>query len=383
MDRLAPMRADARAIAAAVMRAVDAAALTARAFALPGDGAGRVRVIGAGKASVAMAAAIEAALGARLYDGLIVAPEEPSPGRLARVEVRIGSHPLPDARSEAAGRALLDRVAGGEPDDVWIGLWSGGASALIEVPRPDTTLHAIAAATAEAVRAGVAIGELNALRRGWSAIKGGGLARAGPGRWQNYVLSDVSGDDPALVGSGPGIRDDPRDSVVIVGSSRTAVDAAVAEAFALRYVALVLDPDLAGEARHAGERLAHAIAALPEPSPPMALILAGEPVVSGVPAGAVGGRMQALALAAAIALARLERPVVVLATSTDGRDGASDAAGALVDNGTVRRGSALGLDAGRALADHASTAYLDAAGDTLRTGPTGTNVRDVVVALVR
>jgi hydroxypyruvate reductase len=277
-----------------------------------------------------------------------------------------------------AGRALLDAVRRAQPEDLWLGLWSGGASALIEVPRPGWTLDRIAAETERRMRAGEPIATLNQARREGSAIKGGQLAEAGPAPWWNLVLSDVSGDDPAMVGSGPAIS--PGGTHSVIGASDTALRAAQAEAFALRYAVVVLDADLAGEARDAGARLARAVRALPESSPPMALLLAGEPVVSGVPAGAIGGRMQELAVAAAIALDGAE--VAVLAFATDGRDGSSEAAGALIDGGSAARGRAAGRDAEAALLDHASTAWLRSTGDLWHTGPTHTNVRDVVVALV-
>ncbi|MEQ1502715.1 MAG: DUF4147 domain-containing protein [Myxococcota bacterium] len=373
-DRLAVLRADARAIAAAAARAVDAGMLVRRGSPPLPD---RIRVLGAGKAAAAMARAVEAIAGDRIVDGLVVVPDGYG-ATLDRIAVRTAGHPVPDARSELAGRALLARVAAASPGDVFVGLWSGGASALIEVPADGWTIAGIAAATADRVRAGVDIAALNAARAGWSRIKGGQLAAAGPASWINLVLSDVPGDDPALVGSGPAVR--PGDGTVVVGGLGDALAAAKAEAFALRYAVVVLDPELRGEAADAGRRLAAAIRALPDGNPPMALLLAGEPVVSGVPAGAIGGRMQELALAAALGLEGA--PAVVLATSTDGRDGQSDASGALIDGATVARIRAAGHDPVEAQALHRTTAALDAAGDALRTGPTGTNVRDLVIALV-
>jgi glycerate 2-kinase len=426
VSALADLRRDAERIGAAAMRAVAPGPLVrAHLGALP-QVTGAVRVLGAGKAAAEMARAVEDVLGERLAGGIVVVPEGYDIP-LDRVEVRIAAHPLPDARSEAAGRALLAAAAGASPEDLWIGLWSGGASALIEVPAPGWTLERIAADTRRRMTAGEPIAALNAARRDASAIKGGQLAAAGPGRWWNLVLSDVPGDDPSLVGSGPAIGPvspapgplgpvspapgplgpvspapgplgpvspapgplgpvspapgplGPWGTHRIIGSSRDALEAARAEAFALRYAVVVLDAELSGEARDAGERLARAITALPSPSPPMALLLAGEPVVTGVPPGAVGGRMQELALAAAIGVEGAD--VAVLALATDGRDGSSDAAGALVDGGTVARGRRGGLDPDAALAHHESTAFLAAAGDLLRPGPTRTNVRDLVVAL--
>lgn len=372
MDEL---RRDALAIRDAALRAVEPAALVRRHLDPRGDSA--VWVYGAGKAARAMASAVEQVLGERVQGGLVAVPEGPGPA-LERVSVVVGSHPVPDARSVAAGRRMLAEVAARAPDDALIGLWSGGASALLEVPAPGVPLEAIVEGTRRALAEGLDIRALNSLRRTWSAIKGGKLAQAGPARWRNLVLSDVAGDDPALVGSGPAVREG--DGAVVIGSNALGLEAARAEAFALRYAALVLDDDLAGEARAAGEALARAIRALPPGHPPMALLLGGEPVVSGIGPGVEGGRMQELALAAALGIEGVR--AVVLATSSDGRDGPTDAAGALVDGTTVGRARALGLDPEGALARHDSGPVLAAVEDRLVTGPSGTNVRDWVVGLV-
>ncbi|MEZ4235485.1 MAG: DUF4147 domain-containing protein [Myxococcota bacterium] len=377
MSRWDALRRDAERIRAAAMRAADPAPRVRDALRELPDGGGALRVLGAGKAAANMAAAAEAALGDRLDGGIVVVPEGHEVP-LQRVEVRIGAHPVPDARSVAAGGALLAAARAAAPGDRFVGLWSGGASALVEVPQPGWTLEAIARETDRRLRAGDDIATINAARRTWSALKGGQLCRAGPGTWLNLVLFDVPGDDPALVGSGPAIGAGTRD--VAVGSSADALAGAEGEAFALRYAVLVLDAELRGEARDAGERLARAVSALPAPHPPMALLLAGEPVVSGVPAGARGGRMQELALAAALALDGAD--AVVLALATDGRDGNSDATGALVDGGTAERARAAGVDPAAALAAHASNGALAASGDLRWSGPTGPNVRDLVVALI-
>lgn len=367
------LRAEARAIGRSALAAVNAGDAVRRHLVVPPRG--RLRILGAGKAAAAMAEAAEGVLGERLAGGIVVVPD--GYGRpLARVEVLFAGHPVPDSRSERAGRRLLSEVARSGPDDVWLGLWSGGGSALIEVPTDGWTVGGIALATRELVRLGLDIRQLNTERTRWSAIKGGGLARAGRGRWQNLVLSDVAGDDPALVASGPTVL--PGDGTVVVGRLADALAGARREAFALRYATTVLDPEIAGEASEVGERLATAIRALPPGAPPFALLLGGEPVVTGVPDGVPGGRMQELALAAALGIEG--RNAVVLALSTDGRDGTTDVSGALVDGSTVARGPG---DARAALAAHESHRYLDAARDLLRDGPTGTNVRDLVIALVR
>lgn len=365
-------REHAEQIARAALRAVDAGPLVSRW--LDQHTVEPDLILAAGKAAAPMARAALAALDRPPKGGLVVVPEgydDDVPPPLSRL---VTSHPLPDERSIAAGREALARVrAAGAAR--WLGLWSGGASAALELPAEGTTLEVIREQTALSMRAGEPIAELYARRCALSAIKGGKLARAG-GIWHNLVLSDVKGDEPALVGGGPAVL--PGDGSAIIGSLSMALDAAKAEAFALRYATLVLDPEIAGEAASVGERLSAAIAAS-TPGPPLALLLAGEPSVSGVPSGAVGGRMQELALAAAIAIEGL--PAVVYALSTDGRDGNSPAGGALVDGSTAVAMREAKIDARAHLARHESFAALSAVGAT-RQLSTQTNVRDLVIALV-
>ncbi len=368
-------RDDALAIWAAALRAVDAEALVRRHLRVP-EVAGRLRVLGAGKAAAAMARGAEAVLGDRL-DGGVVVVKDGHELALARVEVWAASHPEPDARSEAAGRRFLAEVRAASPDDVFVGLWSGGGGALLEVPA-EGTLAALGAAVAERARAGADIAELNALRRSLSAIKGGRLADAGPARWIHLVLSDVAGDDPALVASGPAVR--PGDGAVVIGRLADAVRGALDEAFALRWATTVLDPEVRGEAAEVGARLAAAVRALPGHAPPLCLVCAGEPVVTLGDAPGRGGRMQEAALAAAIGIEGTR--AVVLCAGTDGTDGPTDAAGALVDGATAARIRGAGLDPRAHLLAHDAYPALDAAGDLLRTGPTRTNVRDLMIAMV-
>lgn len=366
------LRRDGMAIRAAALRAVEPGPLVRPHLS---GLVGPVWVYGAGKAAVPMARAVEEALGDAVVGGLVVAP---APGETRQVEVRVGAHPVPDVSSVDAGRRLWDAVAARAPHDQLVGVWSGGASALVELPAPGVTLEQIRAGTRAALAEGTEIRVLNALRRSWSRLKGGGLARAGPARWRNLVLSDVEGDDPADVGSGPAVL--LGDGSIVVGSNATGLRAMQAEASALRYVPLVLDRAMSGPARAVGERLAAAIHALPPAGrPPMALLLGGEVVVAGVGAGVRGGRMQELALAAAVALDGAE--VVVVATSSDGVDGAG-AAGAWIDGHTASRIRAAGIDPMGALDRHDAGAALAAVDALLPEAPTGTNVRDWVIALV-
>jgi glycerate 2-kinase len=370
---LAHRRQHALQIARAALRAVDGEALVARW--LQANPVQACQIAAAGKVAAPMARAAAAALGERLRGGLVVVPggydsEVPAP-----LQVRVTAHPLPDERSVEAGREMLALVS--RSKDTWLGLWSGGASAALELPRPGVSLQQLREVTSGSMFRGEDITTLNRRRGELSQLKQGALARAG-GTWQNLVLSDVPGDDPALVGSGPAVL--PGDGTVVLAGLPQALEAARAEAFALRYATVVLDAELSGEAALAGQRLAVAVRATAG-GPPMALLLAGEPTVSGVPDGAVGGRMQELALAAALALDGL--PAVVLALATDGRDGRSPpgTCGALVDGQTAARWRERGVAAAGALASHESYRALQQADALLQLGPTRSNVRDLVVAL--
>lgn len=367
------LRQDAVAIHRAALRAVDPRWRVAehlRRAPLEGP----VTVLALGKAAGTMAAGALDALGDRIRGGVVVVPDGPTP-ELAPLEVSTGSHPVPDERSLAAGRRLMEVARSLGPTDVVVGLWSGGGSALAEVPMEGTSIDDIRRVTETALAGGAAISSLNARRVALSALKGGGLARATRARIVNLVLSDVAGDDPALVASGPAVL--PGDGTVVIGCLRDALEAARREAWALRYATLVLDPEVSGEVREVVARLAAAVVALP-PGPPLALLLAGEPTVTVRGRGS-GGRMQALALGLAVALEG--RDFTALCAGTDGRDGPTDAAGAVVDGGTAGRVRSAGLDPRAALEDDDSHTALGAAGDLLVTGPTGTNVRDLVVLL--
>jgi glycerate 2-kinase len=373
---LAERRGHALQIARAALRAVDGEALVARwLHAHPVEPRW---IAAAGKVAAPMARAAAAALGDRLQGGLVVVPSGYDAEVPAPLQVRLTAHPLPDERSVEAGREMLALVSA-RPGERWLGLWSGGASAALELPRDGVSLQQLREITSGSMFRGEDIAQLNRRRGELSQLKQGGLARASGAVWQNLVLSDVPGDDPALVGSGPAVL--PGDGTVVLAGLGQALEAARAEAFALRYATVVLDDALSGEAQLAGLRLAAAVLSA-RGGPPMAMLLAGEPTVSGVPDGARGGRMQELALSAAMALDGL--PAVVLALATDGQDGRCPpgTCGALVDGQTATRWRSQGLDAAAALAAHDSYPLLERADALLRLGATRSNVRDLVVALV-
>ena len=330
----------------------------------------RWQVLGAGKAAGAMAQGAEEALGARLAGGLVVVPDGYE-APLATVKQLTAGHPTPDARSLWAGAALLAQARGLAATVGRLGVWSGGGSALAEVLAPGVALPEWIAEVDRLVATGAPISEVNALRKRHSRLKGGQLAATHPERWVNLVLSDVSGDDPAIVASGPAIH--PRASTHIIGRLQDAVDALQRAATARGYATTVLGSDMSGEAADVGRALAHTV----NQGPPgrRCWIGAGEPTVRLSPPVGRGGRMQEAALAASLVLSR---PGAVLwFAGTDGRDGPTDAAGAMVRSTTAARIRDRGLDPAAHLAAHDAYPALDAVGALVRTGPTRTNVRDL------
>jgi hydroxypyruvate reductase len=432
----AVLRADARACFDAALAAVEPARLVDGRLRRRGDAlvladagggevarhAGPVLVVGAGKAALAMGAAAAAAAGDACRGGRLIVPHAgtgPCPGG---VDVATGRHPVPDDAGVAATAGLLDLVARADTRTLVVAVLSGGASALLVAPAPGIALADKQAVTAALLAAGAPIETLNLIRRHCSRVKGGGLARAAAGAaglWA-LLLSDVVGDDPAVIGSGPAAADPttfadamtalarhlradavpptvlsrlargaageledtvkPGDPVlervrnVLIGDNRTAVDAAARAAAERGLPVEVVGEPIVGDASAAGRVLARRVLALPRGG---ALVAGGETTVRA--AAGRGGRAQHLALAAALELAGT--PAVLLAAGTDGVDGPTDAAGACVDGETVARARTAGLDPEAALAATDSHTLLAGTGDLVRTGPTGTNVADVVVAL--
>jgi len=384
--------------------------------------AGPVLIVAAGKAAALMAAAAAEVAGTTAY---AIAPHGPSAIDSARVEVARAAHPVPDEAGVAATAALLARVEHAAADTLVVLLLSGGASALLVAPADGIRLADKQAVTRALLQAGADIGALNTVRKHLSRVKGGGLARAARGAaglW-TLVLSDVVGDDLSTIASGPTVADPSTfaDAVAVVdrhlapaavpaavrarleagragrlaetvkagdpalahactevlAGNRTAVAAIAAEARARGYRTCVVDEPLTGDAAVAGRALVRRLLAEPDHGP-VAVVAGGETTVEVV-GGRPGGRSQHLALAAALALEG--QAGVVLAGGTDGVDGATDAAGAVVDGETAARLRRAGIDPAAALAATDSHRALAAAGALLRTGPTGTNVADVALAL--
>jgi len=245
------------------------------------------------------------------------------------------------------------------------------------LPPPGVTLREKRDAVAALARSGASIRELNRLRTSLSAIKGGRLAAGTRARLVTLVLSDVPGDRPVLVGSGPTIRPRSGDLVRVVGSNRLGLDAAATEAVRRGLRPVPAGRRLSGDAAAAGALIARAALRL---APGEVLLAGGETTVRlGRPRGS-GGRTLELALAAAVELEG-SRGVSLLAATSDGIDGSSEAAGAFADGSTIERARKKGLDPRAALARHDTRPFFEAIGDLLVTGPTGTNVADWAFAL--
>ena len=358
------MCADLAEVFARTIAALDPAEATARA--LPAIDR-RVWIAAAGKAARAMAAGAMRELGARVAGGLVVSPT--GGGVPAPLVEMVADHPVPGPRSEAAGRALLALAASIPADDVLLALISGGASSLAAVPAPGLTLVEKVARVQAAVSAGAPIAEVNALRTSLSAIKGGRLAAACPAPVITIVISDVVGDDPAIVGSGPTV---PCARLIVASGI---ADLARAAAHEVR--GTIVDAALVGDVEEVATRIASAIAG----AAPGAMVWTGEPTIRVGAEPGRGGRMRHVALLVARAL-RGRAGWKLLAAGSDGVDGTSDAAGAIVDGATWERIVAAGIDPDRALEARDSGTALAAVGDALVTGPTGVNHADLLVACV-
>lgn len=345
-----------------------AAALAEPAVAKALGRARRVGIFAVGKAAAGMFDAA-AAPGRR---GLVVLPRGHPPPTRRGATVLFSAHPEPDASSVAAARAAVRFFSEFGRDDVVLSLVSGGASSLLCLPRPGVTLAQKKRAVARLVRTGAPIREVNRLRTSLSAVKGGKLGRMTAARVVTLVLSDVAGDRPSLVGSGPTIRARHGDVTRVVGSNRIGIGGAAREALRLGFRPRVVARRLGGDARVAGRRLAKELLRI---EPGDVLLAGGETTVSLRGPHGKGGRNLEAALAAAIVLDG-QPGVALLAAGSDGKDGTSGAAGAFVDGHTMRRARRRGVDPAAAFLRHDTEAFFSRAGGLFRTGPTGTNVGD-------
>lgn len=435
-----PVRPDLRRILRAALQAVDPltaliANVSVRNSKLRAGGRiydlrrlGRIVVVGAGKAAVPMAHALGEVLGSRVHGGLVVAPASDESSSVSRIKIAVAGHPIPDSRGLRAARKILHIARSLEADDLLIMLMSGGASSLLPLPADGLTLLDKQKTTGLLLRSGASISEINAVRKHLSAIKGGRLAQATRASVLTLILSDVAGDDLGTIGSGPTAPDSTtfRDAIriirhhglwqrlpvrvrihlveglagwqeetptrrhrlfsrvhhVVIGNNRLALEGAAREARKLRHDVVIVDKFLTGEAIDTGIWMAQVGRELRamKHRRPLLVIAGGEPTVK-VEGKGQGGRAQEFALAAALSLQGVSG-VWVAGVGTDGRDGPTDVAGAVVDGRTVRRGRRKARNGIDYLRRHDSYTFFKNVGGHIVTGLTGTNVNDLYLALV-
>jgi hydroxypyruvate reductase len=387
-------------------------------------------VIGGGKASCPMAKAVEELLGERLAAGCVVTKYGHAL-KLKKIRALEAAHPVPDGGGIKGARAVLKIAGRAGPEDLVICLVSGGASALLASPDEGISLKDKQKLTRLLINSGATIQEINAVRKHLSRIKGGGLARViAPAEALSLIISDVVGDYPSTIASGPTSPDmttyrdclailkrygltekapwavftrlrrgakglieetpKPRNPIFrkiknfIIADNRSALFAAKDKARALGFRPVILSSVLKGETHEASRFLTAVIKEVKtsgNPVRPPACILLGGETSFEVKGGGLGGRNQEFALTAALEIEGMEG-VTILSAGTDGTDGATDAAGAFVDSKTVKRGEKRGMDALEYLKRNDSYSYFNSLGDLFITGPTRTNVMDMVVALV-
>ncbi|MFP4643800.1 MAG: glycerate kinase [Spirochaetales bacterium] len=380
---------------------------------------GRVVLVAIGKAGWSMAKAAWDELGSQIERGIVITKDGHSNGEIGPLAIREASHPIIDERALAATEEALAMVRDLSSDDTVLFLVSGGGSALFEKPVEGISLQELQEITDTLMNAGADIVTLNAVRKRCSAVKGGRFAlAAAPARVEALILSDVLGDRLDSIASGPAAADQiTTDEVIamvrrfglaghhavarvltretpkrldnvhsrIIGSVSVLCERARKELVKRGYTTLQLTSTVNGEAAEIGKLLAEIAREVrqrgqPLP-PPCAVLIGGETVVS-VRGNGTGGRNQEMALAAAISIAGFEN-TVVLCLASDGTDGPTDATGGLVDGGSAARIRGAGLDPRELLANNDSYRALEASGDLLRSGPTGTNVNDIAVVLCR
>ena len=368
-----------------------------------------VYLLSIGKAACAMAQGAHDVLEARIVDALVITKHDYA--EALPWPVCEAGHPLPDERSLAAGQALLDFAARIPPDASVLVLLSGGASALVEVLPQGVTLDTLRALNEWLLASGLDIAAMNRMRKRLSCIKGGQLAKLlSPRPVLCLAISDVPGDDPRVIGSGPLVTDNALLTAcdttglppVVVEALRYSLPALSAEDACFRNVQfkiiarlddakhaaaeaarqlgyrVTLHPEfIDGDALAAGAQLAQALLAAPAGE---IQVWGGETTLVLPPHPGRGGRNQSLALGAARVLAGKEN-AWFLSIGTDGSDGPTLDAGALVDGGTIARGEIDGQSASQALAAADAGTFLEASGDLIQTGPTGTNVMDLMLGL--
>ncbi len=389
---------------------------------LPSPPRGRCVVVGAGKASAAMAAALEAAWPSVDLSGVVVTRYGHAVPT-GRIEIIEASHPVPDDRSAEAAKRILAAVEGLTADDMVIALISGGGSALMVSPAEGMTLEDKMAVNRALLASGATISEMNAVRKHLSRIKGGRLALAAkPARVVSLLISDVPGDDPSEIASGPTVADpsdietvreivsryaldlpenvrkvlekgeetpkagDIAEDIRLIAAPSLALQAAADEAVKLGLTPLILGDSLEGESRDVGAVMAGiAISARRKGLPlkgPAVLLSGGETTVTiGKGPAGKGGRNTEFLLSLALTLKGADG-IWAIAGDSDGIDGVEDAAGAVVTPDTLARMRAAGVDPRQSLVSHDSYTAFRAAGDLVVTGPTLTNVNDIRAILI-
>lgn len=419
------MTPDDRAFLTSLFSSAVAAADPVRALAahLPSRPKGRVVVIGAGKGAAQLAAAFESLWDGPLEGVVITRYGYACP--TARIRVMEAAHPVPDAAGLAASAALFQAVNGLGPDDLVVALICGGGSALLPCPPGDLTLEDEAALNRALLASGAPISVMNAIRKQVSGIKGGRLAAAcHPAKVVSLVVSDVPGDDPAQVASGPtvpdavtraearamvkswridlppkvaewlegdhGLAPDPRDPVFsghevhVIASARLSLEAAAKAAEAQGIPAVILSDAIEGEARDVGRvhaAIAREVAARNRPFARPVVILSGGETTVTLRAKGKGGRNCEFLLATALAAEGV--PFAALAADTDGIDGSEDNAGAFATGDSAARLRVLGHDPAAFLSGNDAYSAFAALGDLFVPGPTGTNVNDFRAILIR
>ena len=426
------MQSDLREILAAGLAAADPADAVRRSLGVKGRSisvggrtfeAENVSVVATGKAAGAMARAAVEVLGDRISGGIVVTKDDHDPGPEV-LETVFSSHPEPDERGVEAARKVRELAESLEEDDLLLALVSGGASALLADPEPPIELADLKKLTGDLLRSGADIGEINTVRKHVSVLKGGGLVRlASPAPTAALLLSDVVGDEPSSIASGltapdPTTLDDthsvlrrygiePAESIaehlreaeenpapgdpvfenvvnLICGGGRHAAEAAVRKAEELGYAPLLLTTTLTGDALGAASMYAAIVREVLSSgnpiAPPCAVVSGGEATVV-VRGSGKGGPNEEFCLALAVELEGVEG-WAAFSADTDGNDGSTDAAGGIVGGATAGRMREGGVNPGEALSNNDSYAALEAGEALLVTGPTGTNVNDLRVALI-
>lgn len=392
----------------------------------------RIRIVGAGKASQAMAAGLIDVLGDRISDGVIITKHiDTSYTFPEKVKVLRGGHPVPSEESVSSTRALVDLLAYGSPEDLIFFLISGGGSALMTLPVEGVSLEDMQSLTRLLLACGANIGEMNTLRKHLDRVKGGGLAQAAaPARLVTLILSDVIGSPLDVIASGPTVPDTstysdaagilrkygilervppsvrwviergqlgeipetvkPGAAVMqgvtnlVVASNVQAAEAALAQAKHEGLNPMLLTTFLQGEASQAGIFLASLIKQIRSTGHPLerpaCIVVGGETTVTLRGKG-LGGRNQEIALGS-VSLLSGEPDVALVAIGTDGEDGPTDAAGAVVTGDTLWRATEKGLDPQSYLQNNDAYHFFEALDDLVKTGPTGTNVNDLAFLFV-